>query len=118
MPKKETIKKITKYIEIKVFLKNASIIEEKKRKFIWGGGGDRENDEWERPNTGGFNGVKGVKGYVSGAYPRILVGGGGVDFFSKAGGLGTLRSPVGPGQRPGGPRERTPGSSWILVFNE
>ena len=47
-----------------------------------GGGGDRENDEWERPNTGGFNGVK---GYVSGAYPRILVGGGGVDFFQRHG---------------------------------
>ena len=39
-----TMKKILKCIEITVFLKNASIIE-KKRKFIGGVGVDREKDE-------------------------------------------------------------------------
>ena len=56
-----------------------------------GGGVYRENDKTTdecAPSTGGF---KEVKGYVSGAYPGILVGGWGVDYFSKAWGLGTLR---------------------------
>ena len=49
---------------------------------------------------------------VSGADPGILVRGG-VDFFSKAWGSGpALRSPVGPGQRPGGfPGGEAPGTS-------
>ena len=39
-------------------------------------------------------------------------------FFSKAWGSGpALRSPVGPGQRPGGfPGGEAPGTSWILAI--
>ena len=40
-----------------------------------------------------------------------------MDFFSKAWGLGTLRPPVGPGQRPGGGSwGEAHGGSLILVI--
>ena len=66
--------------------------------------------KYPREATGRFTFT--IKQHITGADPGILVRGG-VDFFSKAWGSGpALRSPVGPGQRPGGfPGGEAPGTS-------
>ena len=80
MPKKETIKKITKYIEIKVFLKNASIIEKKKNLLIGGSIAKTTNESAQTPA-----GLRGLRGMFQGLIQEFLLGAGAWIFFQRHG---------------------------------